>query len=749
MHFPPSASHSVKERSSRIRIQAVVLVFSAVLLSIFCACGGSGKVTPTPTPTPQAFLQIAPPPGGSAVIATGTVQFSATVTGTLNTAVNWSVAEAGGGTIDASGLYTAPAAAGTFHVVATAQADTTKTASLAVTVTIDKPAFSSNPPLAAQEGSTYSYTLAVNDPAGKAVSFTLQGPGGATISGTNLTWTPTAEQSRVTNDFTVTCTSAAGGVASQSWSLTPTGTIQISDIDHYWNVDEDSHVQASPHPNDLSDSTNYAIAALVPQPDGSVVQIKGVGKSDGTATIANVPGGQYWLQIRPNEMYWTGTSAFDYGSDYVGRAPVAPITTTLAWNLSNLVPWDSSLDSVVLQVPTAGVSYAATTVPDDGSVHYQGSETYSGQPVDTGEGDAAYVLQKRHQSVSSVVDVISVAAMAAVPELELDRGGDPGTASASLAPLSSAKTLELELASSAYAKWAGSVNPNFTFSGGSGELFLQPLVTDLVAQGGVPLLDFTLFDVSADQDLGSYDLGSPFPSLWPMLFFYSQGGSVTASVPDGQSGTVDLWASLTHVGASLPSGSQPDEPEMSPVQGPQINGVSLFSATSVSGPAVLSWTAPSGTTPAGYSIAIDPVEKDEYGYYVSDGFDLFTTSTSMTVPTGLLTSGKMYVFTITAVADAIANFATAPWRSGYPLAWADAISGVVSYSEVAPSGHAVIAKVVRSPRRTAADRGQVAGRFATRPQVADLQYRRSHARRAMALQSALVRPQRQTSNGTR
>ena len=60
--------------------------------------------------------------------------FSATVTGTPRTVVTWSVDEPNGGSINASGVYTAPAVAGTFHVRATAQADATasKTASVQV-----------------------------------------------------------------------------------------------------------------------------------------------------------------------------------------------------------------------------------------------------------------------------------------------------------------------------------------------------------------------------------------------------------------------------------------------------------------------------------------------------------------------------------------------------------------------------------------------------------------------------------------
>ena len=70
-----------------------------------------------------------------------TQQFKAGVSGTSNTAVAWSVdGVAGGnatvGTISDSGLYTAPGAAGTHTVLATSVADSTKSASAAVTVTL-------------------------------------------------------------------------------------------------------------------------------------------------------------------------------------------------------------------------------------------------------------------------------------------------------------------------------------------------------------------------------------------------------------------------------------------------------------------------------------------------------------------------------------------------------------------------------------------------------------------------------------
>lgn len=57
--------------------------------------------------------------------------FSATVTGSTNNAITWS---ANGGTVNASGLYTAPSTPGTYTVTATSQANSTKFATANVTV---------------------------------------------------------------------------------------------------------------------------------------------------------------------------------------------------------------------------------------------------------------------------------------------------------------------------------------------------------------------------------------------------------------------------------------------------------------------------------------------------------------------------------------------------------------------------------------------------------------------------------------
>ncbi len=96
----------------------------------------------------NASVTVAPSSSGvaitisptSATVSTGaTQQFTATVTGTTNTAVTWTVDTVAGGnatsgTVDANGLYTAPTTAGNHTVTATSVADTTQSASASVTV---------------------------------------------------------------------------------------------------------------------------------------------------------------------------------------------------------------------------------------------------------------------------------------------------------------------------------------------------------------------------------------------------------------------------------------------------------------------------------------------------------------------------------------------------------------------------------------------------------------------------------------
>jgi len=111
---------------------------SGMALILAFACGG-GSSSPAPQP-----VSVSLSPAGASLWTGGTQAFQATVTGSTNQGVTWSVVETSSGTISPAGLYTAPGMAGSFHVKAVSAADTTKSALAPVTVSIQPPAGACN-----------------------------------------------------------------------------------------------------------------------------------------------------------------------------------------------------------------------------------------------------------------------------------------------------------------------------------------------------------------------------------------------------------------------------------------------------------------------------------------------------------------------------------------------------------------------------------------------------------------------------
>ncbi len=153
-------------------------------------------------------MTVSVAPATTTLAALSTVQFASTVTGASNTAVTWSVQEgSAGGSVSPSGLYTAPASPGTFHVVATSQADAAKSGLATVTVTPPAaPAVTLTPSAASiGVGATVQFTATVTGTANTAVGWSVQeGSAGGTVSPTGLYTAPL-----VAGTFHVVATSAA------------------------------------------------------------------------------------------------------------------------------------------------------------------------------------------------------------------------------------------------------------------------------------------------------------------------------------------------------------------------------------------------------------------------------------------------------------------------------------------------------------------------------------------------------------
>ncbi len=180
--------------------------------------------------TAQApVVSISVRPGSVGLNANGMQQFTATVTGSANTAVTWTFLPAIG-TLSASGLYIAPVSIASQQIVtvtATSLADATKFAS--ATVTLNPPSVVSvsvNPGnTSVKAGATQQFTATVTGSSNTAVTWSMSLPMG-TITSTGLYTAPALISTNQT--FTVTATSMADSTASGSSTVVVTAALKVS-----------------------------------------------------------------------------------------------------------------------------------------------------------------------------------------------------------------------------------------------------------------------------------------------------------------------------------------------------------------------------------------------------------------------------------------------------------------------------------------------------------------------------------------
>jgi YVTN family beta-propeller protein len=185
------------------KIGAVLL-----LAAMYSSCGGSSSsVTVTVSPNPVT------------VILSGSQQFTATVAGSTNTNVNWSVNTVPGGnstvgTISSTGLYTAPAALpnpATITITATSAVNIKITGT--ASVTLDSGVRVSVLPLVTTLGAaeTFQFTDTVTGTTNSAVTWSVNGVNGgnSTVGTITSTGLYTAPATVPTSGTVITATSVA------------------------------------------------------------------------------------------------------------------------------------------------------------------------------------------------------------------------------------------------------------------------------------------------------------------------------------------------------------------------------------------------------------------------------------------------------------------------------------------------------------------------------------------------------------
>jgi hypothetical protein len=215
-----------------------LLILLSLLSGLQAGCGRvSGSPTPPtapPNPPTSGSIQVSVTPNPVNVRAGSSQQFAASVTGTTNTAVTWSVDNVAGGnsasgTITSSGNYTAPAALpnpNTITIQATSAADSSASGSSNVTILNPTPILTSISPTSFNVGA-FSLTITGSKFLSGSQVLLAGAPLATTyVSATQLTATGTAASAGM---FAVSVSNPNPGQStSASINLQVTSTAQAS-----------------------------------------------------------------------------------------------------------------------------------------------------------------------------------------------------------------------------------------------------------------------------------------------------------------------------------------------------------------------------------------------------------------------------------------------------------------------------------------------------------------------------------------
>ena len=257
-----------------------------------------------------------------------TTIFNATVTGTSNTNVTWSVEGTGNGTITSSGVYTAPNKAGSYTVTATSSADTTKKVSAAVTVR-DVSVSVSPTTASIEQGTSTSFSATVTGSINTGVTWSVEGTGNGTISSSGTYLPPNKG-----GTFTVVATSKADP------TKTATAQVTVGDIT----------VSVSPATASLEQGATTTFTATVTGASNKDVKWSVEGTGNGTITSSGV----YTAPTKAGTFTITATSVANPAQKASATVTVGAITVSVS-------PATASSDQGATTVFTATVTGTSNT----------------------------------------------------------------------------------------------------------------------------------------------------------------------------------------------------------------------------------------------------------------------------------------------------------------------------------------------------------------------------------------------------
>ena len=329
---------------------------STITVTAFSLADASQFGTATVTIGSTTSVAVSVAPNSVTLAVKGQQQFTASVTGSSNTSVNWTVTGIGCvagscGTITSSGLYTAPATVPSpalATVTATSVADSTKSASASIVIQSASAVSVTVSPSTAQvsPGAQQQFSANVSGTTNTAVKWTLSGSGCSgstcgTISSTGLYTAPSSVPSSPT--VKVVATSVADPSQSGSATVTVVAVAKLT---------------ISPASPQVKPQGTIQFSASGPGSNIVVWSVSGAGCSGITCGSINSSGFYTAPATAPSPNTVTVTAASLSNSAIIGSTTVTIISNTVSVGVS---PSTASVGVGAQQQFTASVTGSTNT----------------------------------------------------------------------------------------------------------------------------------------------------------------------------------------------------------------------------------------------------------------------------------------------------------------------------------------------------------------------------------------------------
>ena len=379
-------------------------------------------------------------------------------------------------------------------------------------------------------------------------------------------------------------------------------------------------------------------------------------KTTGRFAIQNVPAGYYWLKKGTYLYVRTNQDMVEVGNQYprkkqIDYPDIHP--TNVTFSLGGLSAWQAGKDSLVFhdfntefyQDLESVTSIAANSSSLSASLDWNALEC---PLLDTSKGDVPRLVQMVGSKVNGV-DVAIARKLYAPAPLSIQNGSG-ATISGTLQDLPLADTITANFRRSEFTSYR--YNPHAT---NRAALLLFTSIPGASACG-LYNNDLPRLTTSSSTDTGDFSFTTQVPAPWPGWDPVVMGADryeVSWQHPLAAS-PAKVKGRLLTGSRTLPTGSLPLRPEISPIKNPRINTLSLYDDQSGVGTTPrLTWDKPELGTPQGYQIVINRLDNNGGSTRIVDVAKIFLpgTDTSLLIPTGILQAGQSYGIQIRVISD--------------------------------------------------------------------------------------------------